>query len=292
MKKILIATDGSPRAEGAVRLGGRIASAFKAEVTLVGISEEASQQPALLEALAQAQTTLRQENQMEAAILTAQGDPVERIAALTAETPYILVVLGGARVGGHALKAYQLVRRVHSRVLVARQDATRFERILLCSGGSRHSERAVRFAGELAARMGAEITFFHVMARPPAVFEGAANEENPEVVVSSHSGLGRVIERQNGMLDALGVNHSVRLRYGFVLDELSKELEDTAYDLVVVGARMKGSGGFFMDDLTQAIFDSVDSSVLVVRTVVEPSGGWFGRVRRWLRQRTRRKPKG
>jgi nucleotide-binding universal stress UspA family protein len=137
----------------------------------------------------------------------------------------------------------------------------------------------------MAKRMGAELTFFHVMARPPAVFEGMEDEENPAVVVSEHSGLGRLVERQNRILDSLGVKHSVKLRYGYVLNELRQELEAVPYDLVVIGARQKGGGGYFMDDLTRDIIESVSCSVLVVRTVVEPSGGWFNRLRRWVRRR-------
>lgn len=277
MKKILIACDGAAGSEGAVSLGGRIAEAFKAEATLIGISEDASQQPALLEALTRAQQRLP----VEASIIAAQGPPVERIARATAETDYMLLVIGGAK----SLKAHQLIRKVHSRILVAQPDTTRMARILLCSGGSRHSEKAVRFAGEMARRLGAELTFFHVMARPPVVFTGmGGDEENPEVVLSQHSGLARVVERQNRILDALGVKHNVKLRYGFVLEELLKELEQP-YDLLVVGARQKGSGGFFLDDLTKEILDAVSCSVLVVRTVMEPSGGWFSRLRRWIRRR-------
>lgn len=277
MKKILIACDGGPGSEGAVNLGGRIAEAFGAEATLIGISEEPSQQPALLEALAKAQQTLP----VPASILAVQGSPVERIARATAETQYVLLVIGGAK----SLKAHQLIRKVHSRILVAQRDTTRLQRILLCSGGSRHSEKAVRFAGEMARRMGAELTFFHVMAPPPAVFAGmGGDEQNPEVVLSQHSGLARVVERQNHILEALGVKHSIKLRYGFVLEELRKELEQP-YDLVVVGARQKGGGGFFLDDLTKEILEAVDCSVLVVRTVLEPTGGWFGRLRRWMRRR-------
>lgn len=282
MKKILIGWDGAPAGAGAVSLGGRIARAFEAEPTLIGISEDSSQQPALLSSLTEAQTRLRQEYQVEASILAAQGPPVERIARATAESNYVLLVIGGARAGGQAATALKLIRKVHSRILVAQQDTTRMERILLCSGGSRHSEKAVRFAGEMARRMGAQLTFFHVMASPPAVFSEFENEENPQALVGA---LGKVVQRQNHILDSLGVQHSVRLRYGFVLDELRKELAEQPYDLVVIGARQKGGGGFFLDDLTKEILESVACSVLVVRTVLEPSGGWMNRLRRWIRRR-------
>lgn len=279
MKRILIGWDGAEAGHGAVSLGGRLARAFKAEVTLMGISEDPERQPQLLEALSGAQRQLREELQVRSSILAAEGSPVERIANATEETNYGLLVIGGARPGGQAETALKLIKKVHSRILVAQQDTTRLERILLCSGGSRHSEKAVRFAGELARRMEAELTFFHVMPKPPTVFAGMIDEVPPA------SALGRLLVRQNELLDAAGVRHRVKLRYGYVLDQLRKELAEESYDLVVVGARQKGSGGYFLDNITREILLSVSCSVLVMRTYLQPTRSWLQRLGRWFRRR-------
>ncbi|MEW6281218.1 MAG: universal stress protein [Candidatus Eremiobacterota bacterium] len=283
--KVLICTDGSPSAEMALKMGGLVAGALKADTTLLGISETPSDQPALLEVLTRAQDYLREHHGLEASLLAKQGIPVERIVDATRYTPYDLVVVGGARRGPARLrpeKIYPLLKRVHSRLLVVGDHAhPEIKKILLCSGGSVYSERAVRFAGELARALGAQITFFHVMAAPPAIFESLENEENPEVVMSTSSTLGRVVKHQKDLLEAMGVEHRILLVYGLVLEEIRAELERGGYDLVVAGSRPEG-GGFLLDDVAQEILQHLDGSILVVRTRFGRRESLWGRLRKWL----------
>jgi nucleotide-binding universal stress UspA family protein len=68
-------------------------------------------------------------------------------------------------------------------------------------------------------------------------------------------------------LEKLGVAVKVRVRHGFVVDQLLDEMRETNYDLIVSGSsRARGPlRHYIMGDVTQRILDSAECSVLVAR---------------------------
>ena len=70
------------------------------------------------------------------------------------------------------------------------------------------------------------------------------------------------------MLEKLGVIVKVRVRHGFVVDQLLDEMRDGNYDLIVSGSsRARGPlQHYIMGDVTERILEAAECSVLVARS--------------------------
>ena len=270
--KILFCSDGSIQAENAVRFGASIAAASQAEVSILGIVEEASQQDAVLQALRRAQEILK-EYHLNAELITKAGRPVREIVKRTRETRYDLVVIGAVRKGSRgplwmSARAYKIVESVEPPVLVVIGDCRPLRRILVCDGGTRKADAAVQFAGEIARGAKATVDLLHVLVQPPAVYANLVRaEEDIDQILQSDSSLGRALRHQREMLEKMMVPCEVHLRHGLVLDELLAELQRAEYGLVVAGScpaddRLRR---YVMGDITREIVNRAELPVLVVR---------------------------
>src|SRR5207245_5033599 len=128
---------------------------------------------------------------------------------------------------------------------------------------------AVRLTGTLAAALHAEVTLFHVVAEPPAIYAHLVQlEENVDALLASGSELGRNLVAEKKALEELGVAVNVRVRHGFVVDQLLDDMRETNYDLIVSGSsRARGPLRYYiMVNVTQSILDTAQCSVLVDRS--------------------------
>jgi nucleotide-binding universal stress UspA family protein len=268
---ILICSDGTPAADNAARLGGLLAGATKAHVTLLGIAENPSDEQPLRRALDQETDILRRAGiELKTAIQT--GEPTGQIVGETSAKKYDLIVIGSRRRNASG-RTYEIIKAVEPAVLIAIGTHERLSRILLCSGGKHFIDDAVRLTGPIAAALHAEVTLFHVMAEPPAIYAHLMElEEDVNALLASGSELGRNLVAEKKALEKLGVVVNVRVRHGFVVDQLLAEMREGNYDLIVSGSsRARGPlRHYIMGDVTQRILDSAQCSVLVARS--QPPG--------------------
>jgi nucleotide-binding universal stress UspA family protein len=270
--KILICSDGTSAAEKAIKLGGMLAGALKAQTTLLGIAESSHDERTLSEALHQQARSLHGRG-TSPEIVVQSGEPVREILGQTSKTHYDLVVIGARWTGAtgehwRSEKTYEVIKAVQPPVLVAIGECERLKRFLVCTGGKEFIEPAIQFTGKLAAAVGASVTLLHVMAEPPAIYADLVRlEENVDQLLESKSELGTNLRRQRRELDRLGVSAEVRLRHGIVIDEVFKEVHDGDYDLIVSGtSQARGLlRHYIMGDLTRSILNRATSSVLVAR---------------------------
>ena len=275
--KLLFCTDGSPAAEQAVRFGAPIAAACQAEPTVLGITEDPQQQAAVLESLGRAQQLLH-EHRLNAELITKVGRPVVEIVHRTQETAYDLVVIGAARKGTRgprwmSARAYRIIEAVAPPVLVVMGNRTTLRRILLCTGGAGHADGAVKFTAEIARRLGAAVTLFHVAAAPPAMYADLLEQQDDLTrLLSTGSALGRGLQHHQQLLAGVGVATELHLRHGLVMSELLKELAQTDYDLVVAGSSPAGDPlrRYVLPNLTREIVNRAELPVLVVRSGPAP----------------------
>ncbi len=275
--KMLVCTDGSEQAERALRLAVDWAAACEAQVTLLGINESPGKPELLLNALARGQQMLETQK-IAAELVTKSGHPIEEIVHRTEQLPYDLVVIGAVRKGQRgpfslSAKAYKIIKLIKPPVLVVMGNAAAPKRILICSGGKRYIESAFELVGKIAQKMAASITLLHVLPQAPAIYsEIRRREANADLVLNSNSELGRTLRQEQQALAALGTSTSVRLRYGFVLDEISREIREGSYDLVVVGSSLSAGPlrTYVMGDVTREIINRADCPVLVARHVAKP----------------------
>jgi len=263
---ILICSDGTPASDNAARLGGIVASATQAQVMLLGIAENPSDEQPLRQALDQEAHILRRANAKPRVVLQS-GEPIAQILSETSSSKYDIIVIGSRRRNAPG-RTYEIIKAVEPSVLVAIGTQERQSRILLCSGGKHFIDDAVRLTGTLAAALHAQVTLFHVMAEPPAIYAHLTElEEDVTTLLASGSELGRNLVAEKKALEKLAVVVNVRVRHGFIIDQLLDEMREGNYDLIVTGSsRARGPlQHYIMGDVTQRILDSAQCSVLVVR---------------------------
>ena len=268
----MICSDGTSSAETAIHLGASLASALKAQVSLLGIAETSSDEQPLRDALLK-QAELLRGRAISPNIIVQSGEPVRQIADQTSKTKHDLVVIGARWTGatGHywrSEKSYEVIKSIQPPVLVAIGEREQLKRFLVCTGGKEFIEQAVQFTGKLAAAINASVTLLHVMAEPPAMYVDLVRlEENVDQLLQSKSELGTNLRRQKRELERLGVSAKVRLRHGIVIDEVFEEVREGDYDLIVTGtSQARGLlRHYIMGDLTRGILNRANVPVLVAR---------------------------
>ena len=95
---ILICSDGTPASDGAAHLGGMLARATKAPVTLLGIVENPADDQPLRQALDRETDILRQTG-VELRTVIQTGEPTAQILGETSARKYDLIVIGSRRQG-------------------------------------------------------------------------------------------------------------------------------------------------------------------------------------------------
>jgi nucleotide-binding universal stress UspA family protein len=284
--KILFCSDGSSQAEKAVRFGAQIAAACRAEASVLGITETAGDEDAVLQALRRAQDIFK-EYYVDAELITKAGKPVSEIIKRTRETHYDLVVIGAVRRQSFwnlpnllwmSVQAYEIIESVEPPVLVVTGNSPKLRRILLCTDGSAYIDEALEFTGKIAHDVGAVVDLFHVLPEMPVIYTSLIGpEKDQESMLESNSKLGRTLRHQKDFLVKAGIFGEMRLRQGLVVPELLKELHQTEYDLVVSGsAPVKESlRRYAMGETTLGIINRTMLPVLVIRTAKRRFSGLF-----------------
>jgi len=285
--KILICSDGSEQAERAMRLGAAISAGCHAEVTLLGIMENAGDSPTLLDSLKRGQALL-EDKKIQAELITKSGKPIEEIIKRTQETTYDLVVIGAARKESRgpfwmSSKTYKLIKEIRPPVLSVAGKATSIGRILICSGGKRYIDNAVRLTGEIAQGLGSTVTLLHVTSQPPGILAHLPRmEQDTEFLLRSQSELGQNLRHEKETLESQGVRTEVKLRHGEVLQQILREIRDGNYDLVVTGSALSRSfRTYILGNISREIVNRAACAVLVARGQQIPSAPfplkWFSK---------------
>src|ERR1043165_3353386 len=121
-------------------------------------------------------------------------------------------------------------------------------KILICSDASEQAENAVRFAATIAGACKAETTIL-------GITEKAGEEDR----------IFDALKNAQQLLREKGVNAEIISKAGEPIEEIVKRTDETAYDLVVIGATRKGTRGpFLMSAKAYKIIKAVAPPVLVV----------------------------
>jgi nucleotide-binding universal stress UspA family protein len=270
--KILLCSDGTPSSDKATRLTSVLAPRCQAGVTLLGVAEKPTDEQALQLALEKEAQVLRAAS-LGVQMIVRAGDPIRQVVNLSAANKFDLTIIGARGQGPSGLhlrsnKTYEFIKAVHSPVLVALGEREELRRFLVCTGGKKFIDEAVRLAGEIAACAGASVTLLHVMAEPPAIYADLVRlEEDVDQLIESGSELGETLRAQKKALEERGASVELRIRHGIVLEQIFKELREGNHDLIVTGSS-QSIGPFrhyIMGDITRGILNRADCPVLVAR---------------------------
>jgi nucleotide-binding universal stress UspA family protein len=120
-------------------------------------------------------------------------------------------------------------------------------RILICSDGTDPADNPTRLGGQLAAPCQAEVTLLGIAEHSEA--------EKP---------LRAALESEAEMLRALGVSPELVIRAGEPIQQMMLETAEKDYDIAIIGARRKGSGGlYWRPEKTYEVIKAIPPPVLV-----------------------------
>jgi nucleotide-binding universal stress UspA family protein len=283
--RILICSDGSDPADKPVLLAGLVAAPTKSETTLLGIAELPADEKPLRDALDSEAEKLRRYGLSPEIVLRA-GEPIREILEETKATTYDMTIIGARRKMSsgpywRSGKTYEVIKAIPTPVLLATGFCETLKSFIVCTGGKKYIDAAVELTGKLAAAVGASVTLLHVMAEPPAIYADLMQlEEDVERLLQSGSELGRNLLAQKQSLEKLGIVVEVRVRHGFVVDQIFADVSERGHDLIVTGSSpTRGPlGHYIMGDLTRGIVNRANVPVLVARSAKNgggpPGGIW------------------
>ena len=237
--RVVAGTDGSARAEEAVRQGARLAGSNDASLEIVfvvdtGRPHEADVDRAADDALGRA-FEVAKEAGSEAVTRVLAGDPVEMLVIEAEEHDADLLCVGpdaglvarGIRLG--RVSAHVL-RHAPCSVLIGREAAVEFPRRVLCAvDGSDSSTATARLAAGIVARSGGELRLLHVIP----VFRG----NDTEWVVESDDEAPPELVPATEAVRSLGIEPHREMAMGRAEEALVTLAKRDDADLVVVGSR-------------------------------------------------------
>ena len=271
--RILICSDGSDPADKPVLLAGLVAGPTKAETTLLGIAETTTDEKPLRDALASEAEKLNKFG-VSAEVVVRAGEPIREILEQTKASAYDITIIGARRKSSsgpywRAGKTYEVIKAIPTPVLLATGLCETLKSFIVCTGGKKYIDAAVELTGKLAKAVGASVTLLHVMAEPPAIYADLVQlEEDVDRLLQSGSELGRNLLAQKQSLEKLGILVEVRVRHGFVIDQIFADVSERGHDLIVTGSSpTRGPlGHYIMGDLTRGIVNRANVPVLVARS--------------------------
>ena len=256
-KRILLATDGSPTAETAERIGVALARTTKAKLTVVYAYEDAARAQATVErALAIAEA----EGVKADAVLSAD-DPSSAVLEAAEDKNADLIVLGsrglyqGEQVFGSVVRKIAAhapcdVLLTRAREVQLTPEEAPYRRLLIATDGSATADRAARKGFGLAKRLEAAVAL---------VFVG--HPKTGELVLQD-----TVVT----MGEEEGIEAVTTIRQGDAAQEIIAEAREWSADLVVIGNRgLAGTKAILVGSVPLTVAEYAATDVLIARTIAQ-----------------------
>ncbi|TET24673.1 MAG: universal stress protein [Candidatus Bathyarchaeum sp.] len=283
-KKILVPVDGSHSCLNAKMLASSIARKFKSKVTVVHVISHEFMHPELKaqyqlppsilhrvdELYLQAgKKIIRNAEEMfrEAKIdidsrLVTYEDPAEFILQLVKDEGYDLVVIGNraeTQSERYSLGSVteKVARHAECPVLIVKQKP-KVEKILTAVDGSKHADKALEYAVQLANNYSANLALLHVEEDKLVRIGG------PQVVDCVGT-VGECILK-DASTKAKGVSFDKFLKFGSPAEVIIKVAKKANVDIIVVGSRgLSSVRRYLLGSVSDDISMHAKSSVLIVR---------------------------
>ena len=227
MRRILVATDDSPRGSHAVWMGNQLALQCGAQLAVVRVDEpgvrpdpDGPRTPGPVEVPVQ--------------IFTRVGVAGVEIARCADQWRADLLLLGRRNTPGLRHTTDMVLRRRQGPTLVVPRTVSRIERILYALDGSERGLRILAGDGNFPAVTGASAMSVCVLPPEPAHAVVGPGWPHPR-----RTRVEAAMERRPD----LGGRDALTLRWGDPVREVLRHLGETAADLLVLGLRQGGPGG-------------------------------------------------
>lgn len=266
--RVLVGTDGSPRAEQAVRQSARLASATQAPLEIAFVIDTGRPHDGDVElegeTALQRAAAIAAETGVEADVRILAGDPAKTLISEAEEEGADLIGIGpDAGLLGGAIRIGQTAARVlgeaRCSVLVARPATPEFPSRIACGvDGSETSAGTAALAAGVASATGAELRLIHVIP----VFRG----DNTEWTLGEGEPSPPELEPAVQAAIARGVQPVREMAMGRPENALLEAASRNATDLLVVGYRgVRGVRKVLLGSVSEHAAHHARCSVLVAR---------------------------
>ncbi|MCZ6873131.1 MAG: universal stress protein [bacterium] len=144
-----------------------------------------------------------------------------------------------------------------------------FHKILVATGGSPWSEKAVQYAIEMAKDYGLHVVILHVITDAPPYFIAEAGASVDQVLEGSEETGRGILAEAIERAEVAGVESKTELAWGRVPEVVCRVAQDRGCDLIVVGSRgLTGFKRLMLGSISNAVAAKAPCPVLVVK--------WYG----------------
>lgn len=243
--EILIVTNGTKESFPAIEQGAWLASALDAKITLLGITEKLD--PAAIDATHPLEVVFER----AVSLFTAQGaayrlevrnGSAEKIVPQEAKQNDSIVVmspLGRPQfqrfMAGRSIRHF--IEEIEQPLLYVPETRLPVKRILISVGGLGYDVNAEHIAMQVAVKSGAEITLLHIVPPIDLNYPTAQTvSQNWEHLAETNTPVGRSLRQSLENARAAGINASVKVRHGNVIEEIFAETKESKSDLLCMGS--------------------------------------------------------
>lgn len=198
---------------------------------------------------------------------TRTGGPERSLALEVAESKPDLIVMAPLRQRGWARwlrgpRANALAGRVTSSVLLMRGRPQQLQRALICTAGGEQVRADAALTARLLGPLKGHATILHVISQIPLLYASPhGSDQVLHAFFKSNPTVERHIRAAEASLKAAGVDVSVKLRVGAVVEEVIEEIREGGYDLLVIGAHLATS------PLERLLLEDLSSDLLLASPV-------------------------
>ncbi|GIX46310.1 MAG: universal stress protein [Candidatus Tectimicrobiota bacterium] len=141
-----------------------------------------------------------------------------------------------------------------------------FHRVLVATGGSPWSNKAVEYAIGLAKDYGVELVILHVVADTPPYFIAEAGTSLDSIMEGSEETGRRILAEAARWAEEAGVSYETELAWGRVAEVICRVASERQCDLIVVGSRgLTGFKRLMLGSISNAVAAKAPCPVLVVK---------------------------
>jgi universal stress protein A len=269
MQEILLFVKKLPYSIPAILMAELMARLFNGRITLFHANKRLTEAEGQ-QLLEDARDRLPQEDTV---VRFARKPAIKGILDEIDERTYNLVILQGRHAIRLRKRLGEKIARLVARespisVLVVKREVSSLQQILVCTGGLEIAEPVIRMGASLAKASGAELTLLHVITPVPSMYTGLDEiEETLSELLQTETPTAQHLRRAAEKLSKDNVAAHLKVRQGEVADEILQEIEDSHYDMVIMGASPGHSrvSEWLRGDVTGQVVNHAPCPVLIVR---------------------------
>jgi nucleotide-binding universal stress UspA family protein len=141
-----------------------------------------------------------------------------------------------------------------------------FQKILVATGGSPWSEKAVEYAVGMAKDYALELMILHVVSETPPYFIAEAGASVDTLLANSEETGRALLAEASAKAAEAGIACTAELGWGRVPDVVCRVAQENDCDLIVVGSRaLTGFKRLMLGSISNAIASKAACPVLVVK---------------------------